>query len=68
MGGALTNGISALLKGPQGAPLPLCLSCEDTVKGQLSGNQGQGSHQTLNVPASGSQTSQPPKLRNVCCL
>lgn len=52
MGGALTNGISALLKGPQGAPLPLCLSCEDTVKGQLSGNQGQGSHQTLNVPAS----------------
>ena len=61
-GGALMDGISALIKeSSEPLTLPL-LSCEGTARRQPSMNQEVGSHQTLNLLAPWSQTFQPPEL------
>lgn len=47
-------------KGPRELPGPV--QSEDTVRRHLSVNVGEGSHQTLDLPAPWSWTSQPPEL------
>ena len=67
-GGALMNGISALIKRPQRAPSPLW-PCEDTARRWPSVNQESGPRQTPNLLAPRSWTSQPPEtMRNTLLL
>ena len=60
---------SALIKEISESSLSL-LSCEDTARGWPSMNQDMASHQTLNLLAPWSWTSQLPELWtiNLCCL
>ena len=59
VGGTLRNGTSALIK-RDSRELPYCYH-EDPMRRQLSVNQEVGSHQTLDLLATGSWTSQPPE-------
>lgn len=55
------NRISALMKETPHFALWLLLQCEDTAKRQPSTNLEAGPHQTPDLPAPRSWTSQPPE-------
>ena len=69
VGGTLRNGTSALIK-RDSRELPYSFYHEVTLRRQLSVNQEVGSHQTLNLLATGSWTPQPPGRWEIhfCCL